>query len=234
MKKILSILTSLAFCLTLAFNPSYSFAKKKELPDITHDGLERVSKPKSGADVVYLQPGADLSGYNKIILLEPNIAFRKGWKNRQNAQRQLTRRISDRDMEKMIDRGKDLFMDEFTDELENKGYPVVHTKGEDVMIVRAAIIDLNVAYADPNNLGGMWNKVYTEGAGEATLVIELFDSITGQILVRGVDRKWDSGGGYSWRIPRSQSTNIRDARRALRSWAKMLAIGLDHAKEEAK
>ena len=207
-------------------------AKKPALPETTHDGLVRLNDSK--ADAVYVAPGADLKGYEKIILLEPTIAFRKGWQRDINANRPMMDRLSASDLETIIKRGKSLFLDEFTDVLEDKGYPVVHTTGEDVLIVRAQIIDLDITAPDPNNTAGLWGQVYAEGSGEATLVIELFDSVSGQILARGVDRKRDMGDSFSWRIPRSQSANIRDARAAFSSWAKMLANGLDRAKKEAK
>lgn len=62
------------------------------------------------------------------------------------------------------------------------------------------------------------------------LVIELYDSVTEQLLVRAIDTKRDDDS-FAWRIPRNQSTNIRDARAAFQSWAKMLAKGLDRARK---
>ncbi len=218
-------------CLGLIFCQSDAFAKRPklpQLPDITHDGLVRV-EDSNAADAVYLLPGADLSGYDKIILLEPQISFRKNWKRDINRSQRVNR-INDRDIEKMIARGKDLLLEEFTEELEKKGYPVVHASESNVLLVRAAIINLDVYAPDPDNKLGIWVKVYTDGAGEATLILELSDSVTGQTLVRAVDTKF-TDNDFSWRIPRSQSTNKMDARRAFSSWAQMLAKGLDRAKE---
>ena len=96
----------------LAFAPSSALAKKKPTPpEVTYDGLVRADK--SAADLVYLLPNVDFSVYDKVILLEPKIAFRKNWKNDINSRSGPEVNISNRDMERMIDVGKDLFMDEF-------------------------------------------------------------------------------------------------------------------------
>lgn len=216
-----------SICAAIACSPTAAFAKKK-LPDVTHDGLVRVEKSK--ADAVYLQPGVDLSTFNKIILLEPTISFRKGWQSDVNSSRRFER-ISNDDMVSMIAKGKSMFMEEFTKVLEKKGYPVVHAPDADVLYIKAAVINLDVKAPDPNNTRGTLFDTYSDGAGSATLVLELYDSITGKILARGVDSKSDDGDAFSWRVPRTQSTNIADARKAFRSWARMLAKGLDRVKE---
>ena len=78
----------------------------------------------------------------------------------------------------------------------------------------------------------MWSRVYTDGWGQATLVLELYDSVTGQFLARAADTETDNGERFGYGIPRSQTTNIADVRAAFNGWAKMLAIGLDRAKAE--
>jgi len=89
------------------------------MPDVSHDGLVRI-KEKNEADIVYALPGIDLSGYSKIILLEPQISFRKDWKQDINSGRLLDR-ISDSDIEKLISEGKNLFIEEFSKELKKEG-----------------------------------------------------------------------------------------------------------------
>ncbi len=227
MKRILKSFVPLCVCVAFAFCPSDAFAKKKKIPDFTHDGLERVNKPKSKADVVYVLPDADLSDYKRVIILEPHIAFQKNWRQDINSQRTIDR-ISEADMEGMIERGKKYFMEQFTKVLEKKGYPVVHAAEGDVLLVRPAIVDLEVFAPDPDRTAGAWKKVYTENAGEATLMIELYDSVTGQIIARALDHR-EFGEQFGWYQPRDQFTNINDARQVFSNWANMLARGLDDA-----
>jgi len=196
-------------------------------PEVSHDGLIRVEKAK--ADAVYLLPGADLSTYSKITLLEPQIAFRSGWQQAINSGRTVDR-ISDDDMVRMIETGKPLLIEEFTKELEKNGFAVVDEAGPGILAVKPAIIDLEMTAPDPNNTAGVWVETYASGTGEATLQLELFDSVTGQLLVRAFDRKDDRNDGFGWRIPRTQVSNIQSARRAFADWARMLAKGLQQAK----
>jgi Protein of unknown function (DUF3313) len=200
------------------------------LPDVTPEGLTRVKDAQ--ADVVYVLPTAQLGKYTKVALLEPRIAFRAGWQS-DTGSGNLMNRISDSQMQKMIELGKKLLTEEFTKELTKGGFAVVTTVGPDVLAVKASIVNLDVRAPDPDNLGGMWTKTYTDGAGEATLSLELYDSVSAQLLAQAVDHKSDDHNGYSWRISRDQNTNINDARAALGSWAEMLVKGLKRA-EAAK
>lgn len=196
-------------------------------PEVSHDGLVRVEKSK--ADAVYLLPGADLGEYTKINLLEPQIAFRKYWQQDVNSGRTFNR-INEGDMVRMIETGKHLLVEQFARELEKGGYAVVDSPGPDVLAVKAAILDLDMTAPDPNNAAGIWANTYARGAGQATLQLELYDSVSGQLLVRAFDRKYEQDDGFGWRIPRTQATNIQDARRAFSDWARMLVKGLNQAK----
>jgi len=201
------------------------------LPQTSPEGLVLVPKPKN-ADVVYLLPGGDFSGYDKLMVEIPQISFRSGWKADQNTNPTI-RRITDDDMMEMIARGKQLFAEEFPKELKKRGWTVVPQAGKGVLLVHTAIINLDVAAPDPDNMAGIWSKTYTEEGGEATLAIELYDSVSGQLLARAVDTKSDDMNSSNWRFQRDQMSNSNDARWAFQEWAAALANGLDAAKATA-
>jgi hypothetical protein len=207
----------------VTFNPVY--AEKSEVAQTSHDGL--VLHKGGKADLVYVLPGADLSAYKKIMLMEAHIAFKKNWKRDQNRDRS-TRRVTDKDMARIISRGEDLFDHVFTDVLEENGYPVVTEPGEDVLIVRPAIIDLNVTAPDVKTAGR--SRTYVSSAGEATLFIELYDSVTRQILARAFDHRADRNNDIRWSMQSSSISNTQAANRALKYWAGLLAKALDKAK----
>jgi hypothetical protein len=221
-----SLLLSLGCMLGL-----FGCATAPSLPEVTEEGLARVKDTQ--ADAVFVLPGATLGGYAKVALIEPQISFRKNWQSDTGRDHSM-QRVSDSDMQKMIAEGRKLLTEEFTKELTKGGYTVVTVAGPDVLVVKAAIVNLDVYAPDPDNMAGAWTKTYTDGAGEATLVLELFDSVTGQLLVRAFDHKSDANNGFSWRIPRSHYTNINDARNAFGSWAEMLVKGLDRARSARK
>jgi hypothetical protein len=206
---------------------SSSAVARKDMPDITHEGLERI-KGDGIADYIYVHPDADLGGYKKVMLAEPQISFRRFWQQNVNSGRRLNR-ISDSDIEKMIATGKELLLTEFTDELKKGDITLAEKAEGDVLLVKAMISDLSITAPDPNNMAGIWSSVYAESAGEATLTIEVYDSVTEQVLVRAIDTKIDVGDAFGWRERRTHYTNVNDARTALNSWAKDLVKGLRRA-----
>jgi Protein of unknown function (DUF3313) len=205
-------------CLGLIAAPLAAMAQDDT--DSSFDGLVQVED--SQADAAYVLPEADFSGYDSFIIIEPAVAFRKNWQrdfNRQSAQR----RITDDDMERIMDGMKELFLEVFTDELEEAGYPIVQEPGDNVMILRPAIIDLDVAAPDIPSAGR--TRSYTTSAGSAGLYIEFYDSVTAQILARVVDyKRARDTGTFQWS---SSVSNRAEARAVLRRWARMLVDRLD-------
>jgi hypothetical protein len=119
----------------------------------------------------------------------------------------------------------------FVEELQDKGgYQVVETGGDDVLVIRPAIINLDVAAPDTMSAGRSYTL--SQSAGEMTLYLEVYDSVTGQLLAKAIDRRSDPGmgGTIQWR---NGVTNKADADRMLRRWAKALRERLDevHGKQ---
>ena len=71
----------------------------------------------------------------------------------------------------------------------------------------------------------------SESAGGMTLYLEIFDSVTGQILARAIDRQEDRGTGrIQWQ---NSVTNKAEADRMLRRWASALRERLDEVNGKA-
>ena len=128
-------------------------------------------------------------------------------------------------MEKIKTDVAGLFREVFTEKLGGDGgYEIVEAAGDDVLLVRPAIIDLDITAPDTMQAGR--SRTYTSSAGTATIYIELYDSVTGDILARAADRKAArSVGGYMSYTNRV--TNRADARRMLGTWAELLRDRLD-------
>ena len=131
----------------------------------------------------------------------------------------------------MISRGKDLFAHVFIDVLEENDYPVVSEAGADVLLVRPAIINLDVAAPDVKSASRSYT--YTASAGQATLYVELYDSVTGQILARASDRKIGRRNDINWGMSRNSVSNSADAAKAFKYWAELLVEALNTAKKNA-
>ncbi len=187
---------------------------------LTFDNLVPVDDP--GVALAYIDPDADFSVFKRIAVLEPTVSFRRNWRRDQNRSR--TRNISTRDMERIKRDVATLFERVFTERLEAAGYQVVDVAGEDVLVLRPAIIDLDVTA--PDTRAGGRSTTFTSSTGAATLYIQLFDSVTGEILGRAADRRSARrpGGSISWS---NSVTNMADARRLMGQWADQLIAFLD-------
>ncbi len=202
-----------------AVSPAWA---KKNLPAVNDEGMELVKDSKLAT--VYADPGADLGIYNRILLLDATVAFKKNWKRDQNRGHSL--KVKDRDMLAIQESVATVFREVFTEELLDGGYELTEEAGEDVLLVKPAIVDLDVFAPDIKNAGRTWS--YSESAGEMTLKLELFDSITDDKIVTATDRKRDNQRGFlQWR---TSVSNRADARRLMRPWAKALRSALDEAR----
>ncbi|MBK1876821.1 DUF3313 family protein [Pelagicoccus mobilis] len=229
MKKLIQNLTLSCAILASAVVATEAQAKKNDLPETTPDGLVLIKKAKN-VDYAYIKPGVDLSAYDEIIVLEPSITFQKHWQSDINSGRMINR-ITDDDIEFIQENAKELFLEQFSKSLEKKGYPVVFAPGDNVLLVRPAIVDLEINAPDVDRTAGMTHKTYAEYAGDATLMIELYDSETGELLARAGDRQRDFGDGFGRGYERTQFTNINDARSLFDTWARSLANGLERVKK---
>jgi hypothetical protein len=193
-------------------------AADKELPAVTHDGLEL---RKGKADVVYVRPGADFSQYKRFAILDCAVAFSKSW---ERDQRSMIQRLDSNDIEKIKKNLSEAFRKVFVDELQNEGgYAVVEGAADDVLVLRPAIVDLYVTAPDTMTPGRSYTL--SDSAGVMTLYLEIFDSVTGQILARAIDRQ--SGRDFGRIQWQNSVTNKAEADRILRRWAKALRGRLD-------
>jgi hypothetical protein len=96
----------------------------------------------------------------------------------------------------------------------------------DVLRLRANIADLYVNAPDTMTAGR--TRTYTVSAGQMTLIAELFDSESGQVLARVVDTREARNTGT---MQLSNSVvNASEARDIASAWARILHNGLDKAR----
>jgi hypothetical protein len=215
-----------AVLVSLAAAPA--LARKQELPEVTEDGLHRVENSRMA--VVYAEPGADLSGYDRVQLLDAYVAFKKNWERNQRSRSADPLSVTSRDVEKIK---KDLsqgFREVFEEVLDSSGYAVVDEAAEDVLLVRPAIINLDVNAPDTMVAGR--SRTYTDSAGEMTLYVEIYDSVTGDLVAKAMDRRTDRNrdGFYTWT---NSVTNRMAANRIMKGWAEILVDALNEARQTA-
>jgi hypothetical protein len=187
-----------------------------ELPETTTDGLRLVKGTEARA--VYMAEGADLSQYDKLAMLKAYVAFKKNWKKEHNREAStLEDRVSDKDMQKIRDKLAEEFAKVFVEVLEKEGgHEFVKDAGAGVLILRPAIIDLDVAAPD---LMQPDTSTFVASAGSMTLYLEMYDGKTGAKIVEVIDPQAASDG--MWHYSNSV-TNKSQADRVIRRWAELL------------
>ena len=216
-----ALISSLLF-LGIVATPATVLAES-EPPQVSLEGLELVEKDRRGE--LYADPGIDWSVYDKIQLDKATVAFRKRWQRDQNRNRPF--KVKDSDVEKIKTNLSELFDEVFTEELTtNGGYEIVDEVADNVMRITPRIVDLDV-YAPDTPTTGI-NRQFTESAGRMTLKLEIYDSVTGDLIVTASDRRESPWRGYmQWT---TSVSNNADARRMLQRWATGLRERLDQAR----
>jgi hypothetical protein len=209
--------TTLSAVLAAALCAACANDTSTRTPEVTHDGLERVSN--SRVRHAWIKPGVDFSQYTEVGLFDCFVSFRRNW--RMNHQGVRTR-----DMERIKSTLSDEFRTVFIEALESGGFPIVNEADDHVLLIRPAIIDLDVAAPQTSSAGR--SDSFTASAGAMTLVLELYDSASNEILARAIDRRRARNvGNIRWA---TSGSNRDAARRILRRWADLLVGRLDEVR----
>jgi hypothetical protein len=194
----------------------------KSLPEISPEGLVLV--PKTRVSAVYLREGADFSGYDKLMILDCQVAFRKDWQRDQN--RSSSFKVADEDVTRIKTELADEFKKIFTTQLSAKGETIAMHAGTGVLTLRPAIVNLDIKVPDTLQAGR--TRTFSASAGQATVFLELYDSVTGDLLARAIDVEEAGNKGYI--SIRNGAANRQDAQRMLRKWAELLGTFLHNAR----
>ncbi len=190
--------------------------------EVTHDGLTRVDR--SVADAAWVKADLDLHPYKKLILVGGEIKYRavdsNGRYYRPGASNNPTDFAISDENRKML---QEIVGEQFREELaKSKRYELTTTPGYDTLILVGTLID--VVSKVPPEAPGRYD-VYLASVGEATLVLELRDSITNEVLARAADRRAAEQEGFQ--TPVNQVTAWSEVRQLARSWAITLRKRLD-------
>lgn len=189
---------------------------RDKLPETTTEGLVLQHDTKMAA--VYMRPGASLAEYDKIALLKAYVAFRKNWVREHNRAEGFEQQLRDRDVKRIRSELAEEFNKVFTEVLSTRGgHEMVAKGGDGVLIIRPAIINLEVTAPDLMTAGIQRN--FAASAGQMTLYMELLDGVSGELLYRVIDPK--AAGNEMWQV-RNKVTNKADADRVLKRWATLL------------
>jgi hypothetical protein len=194
-----------------------------EEPPTTWDGLVRV--PSKKLKYIYLAPGADFRPYGKVMIDPTEVAFDKKWLHDYNEQASFGTQVSGNDITSAVTEGVKKASGVFEKAFADAGYPVVTAPGPDVLRVRTAILNIQVAAPDVTANARVFSS--SEAAGAATFVLEARDSQSGALMGRAVDSRLAGDNGM---LRRDSVTNWMDFQELVKTWAKISVAGLSELK----
>jgi hypothetical protein len=208
MEKSLRQFLSAAVCGLLLASASLG---RSATPQVTADGLSRLHD--SVMQQAWVKPGVDLSAYTRIMVLPTSLSFKDVPRH-------------SRDEFAITERQKQALLEVVPEALGAElakltGYTLTDKPGRDVLVVWGGVLDI-ASRVPPEPVGRGASFVRT--LGEATLVVELRDSMTDEVVARAVDRRSVSPAF----VRRSTSaSNEAEVRNAARRWAADLRRQLD-------
>ena len=225
MKSLMLVLLSLLIVACISTPPSLQTGPDAEY---TFDGLVRVDNSRFRS--AWADPEVDFSQYNKVMPGGAQFEFRAVSKT---AGRNLTSSgsqrefwISDTNRNRLIETVSGIFEDELGSA---QGWEVAEEAGPDVLILRGALLDI-VSFVPPELVAR--SEVYLSSVGEATLVVEGVDSMSGEVVFRAVDRRSAQPASTDMRQANTVTT-WAEVRRSARRWATILREGLESIHESA-
>jgi hypothetical protein len=182
------------------------------------DGLRRVKNSRASA--AWMRPDFDVSSYTKVRLEGAGIEFqpvRRGRTSMRSGQRAFP--VTEAQEARLVE----ILVSAFRRELaRSERFELVETKGPDVLTLWGGLLDV-VSFVPPERPGR--SDVFLSSVGEATLVIELRDSLSHATLARVMDRRAATRVGTT---PLSSPVmNWAEVRRVSRRWATLVRTRLD-------
>ncbi len=193
--------------------------------ETTFDGLVRVDNARfAGA---WVDPDVDLKQYTKIIPGGAEFEFRNVQKMSTSAARRSNENefwISDTNKQRLIDTVTEVFTEELQ---KSESFTVTDEPAPDALIIIGGLHDI-VSQVPPKDVGR--SEVWLRSVGEATLVIELRDSLSNEVVYRAVERRAAENVGNQM-IRANTATTWAEVRRWASRWAVRLREGLDSVHE---
>lgn len=177
------------------------------------DGLRRVENSRASA--AWMRPGLDLSSYRKVRLEGAGIEFQLISGGARSRSFPVTEAQEARLLE--------ILADAFRQELaRSERFQLVEDKGPDVLTLWGGLIDV-ISFVPPERAAR--GDVFLRSVGEATLVIELRDSLSHATLARVMDRRAANRTGPA--MPSNPVTNWAEVRNVAGRWATLVRTRLD-------
>jgi hypothetical protein len=176
--------------------------------------------PANAADYLFLRPGADFSRYSAIMLDPTEVSFRKNWQSNLNRSRPGLLKVTDADVRRAINGGQAELKSTFEKRFRETGFQIVSAPAENALRVFVAVA--NVEVAAPEMRTASSSASISQETGSGTLIIEVRDSLSGELLGRAVDHGLV---GDNLMTLRTAASNRAEFQRLFDEWAATSAKG---------
>ena len=189
--------------------------------EVSYDGLHAIDN--SVFKAAWADPDIDFSRYDKIMPGGAFFEYRAVKKTSGTSRARASATefyIDDKAREKLKELTSEIFNEELA---KSSRFSVTDAAGPDVLIIRGGLHDI-LSRVPPDTVGR--SDVYLSSVGEITLILEVVDSMSGEVIFRAVERRaLDRHGGVPVRS--SSVTTRSEVRKVIRRWATTLRDGLD-------
>jgi hypothetical protein len=202
----------------------------QEGPDaeISFDGLTRVDN--TNMNMAWARTDIDLTSFNKVMIERVAVEFRAiegGPVSGQAGRGAVSASSRNRNQFRLDESTKEMFIEEISgaarEEFSSSDvFEIVQEPGYDVLLIRVALLDV-VSRVPPEPVGR--SAIWLDTIGEATLVLEVRDSMSNAIFARTVDRR--AAGDRPGGVQSNAVTNRSEVRRLGRRWAQIARTGLE-------
>ena len=133
-------------------------------------------------DELYLRPNADLAAYRKVLIEPVRAEVRRDWQKNLNYTRNVSRWVGPDDAKRIAADAAASLENILAETYKARGYEIAAAAEPGVLRLSASIADL---YVNAPDRYSPWTvKTFTRDAGQATLVLEARDAVTGALFAR--------------------------------------------------
>jgi len=189
--------------------------------EATFDGLYPVKGGRM--DAAWARPDFSIEQYSKVMLHGVGMEYRPNGSKARTLSTSKSNQHFEFTPEQKV-RFEQIMGEAFEEELaKGEHFEIVTEPGPDVLLIRGGLLDV-VSFIPPDPVGR--GNVYLSRVGEATLVLEMRDSVSNAIVLRAVDRRAaeDMAGGFT---QSNSVSNTAEFRRVARTWAGIVREALD-------
>lgn len=196
---------------------------------VTADGLTVIKSTRYTEKQI--KKDVNWSDYTKYQIAPVEVSFKKDWKQDYNrTQEILSRQVTDQDIVRIKETMRQIVYSEFDDALKNEAdLEIVDAADSNTLLFKPRIINLDL-YAPDVQSSPVISRTYARQTIQATLFLEIYDAVSGEIIARWIDTREDPDRGYFDWVNRI--TNKERARTVVRSWTGRMVEGLDKLRAE--